>query len=153
MTQTITQVFKAAWPYLFEIGGSFFCFSLLFFLYAKYKTGKNLKELLQIYFGIITMAFFLAGLVLSVVFVLIHYVPFFHIIIFLLTISSMSILLKYAFFGLSKKVMIFDIGIVLANVYCSYVLMMQERLSIYHYLLLGVVVFCFFLYQQIKKIF
>ncbi len=150
--QAVIQAFKVAWLYVFEIGVSVLCFSLLFFMYAKYKTGKNFKELLQMYFAIIATACFLTGLILSTVFVLIHYIPIFHIVVFLLSASSISILLKHLFIGLNKKAIIFDIGIVFANAYCSYVLVMQERLDIYHYLLLGSVVFCFFLYQQIKKV-
>lgn len=152
MMQTIIALLKMAWVHIAEIGVSVLCFSLFFLAYARYKTGKDLKDLLQMYFEVIATSCLFTSFVLSVVFVLIHYVPMFHIVIFLLTVSSVSILLKYIFVGLNKKAMIFDIGIVLANMYCSYVLMMQERLDMYHYLLLGTVVFCFFLYQQIKKI-
>lgn len=150
--QTFIDLLQAATVYAIQIGAGILSFSLLFFVYARYKTGKNLKELLQLFFDVIAKAIVFTSFVLGAVFVLIRYVPISHVLIFLLGVSSVSILLKYLLLGLRKKAMIFDVGIILANVYCSYVLMMQEQLDIHHYLLLGFIVFCFFLYQQAKKI-
>lgn len=150
--QTMIEILKMTWLYVVEIGASFLCFSLFFFAYARYKTGKEFKALLHMYFDVIAKSGLFTAIVLGAVFVLIQYVPMFHIVIFLLSISSISILLKYVFAHLNKKAMIFDTTIILANAYCSYVLIMQEKLTVHHNLLLGGVIFCFFLYQQIKKI-
>ena len=129
-----------------------FCFSVLFLIYAKYKTGRELKGLVQLYFAIIAKSTILTGLLLVAFFVLTKYVPVFHIIVFLLCVSSVSILLKYVSIIPSKKTMLVDICIVLINVYCAYVLITQEQFGIYHYVLLACIAFCFFGYQQIKKI-
>lgn len=143
---------KSTWLYAVEISAILLCFSLSFFVYARYKTGKNFSALLHMYSNVITRAGLFSAIVLGAIFILMSYVPLFHIVIFLLCISSISILLKYVFVALNKKAMILDTGIILSNAYCSYVLVMQEKLTVHHYLLLGIVVFCFFLYQQVKKI-
>lgn len=152
MTELMIKSLKITWSYVMGIGLGILSFSALFFLYAKYKTGKDFKPLLQMYIEIVTKSLLYTSFVLGLVFVLVHYVPVSYIIIFLLTVSSLAILLKYLFIRSHKKVMIFDIGVILANMYCSYVLLMQDRFDVNHYLLLGFVILCFFLYQQIKKI-
>jgi len=152
MVSFLVQFCKASWHYIVQIGAGFLIFSALFFLYAKYKTGKNFKELSQLYFEMISKAGIITGVVLGVVAILTEYVPTCHIVIFLLGLSSLSILFKYVHVVQSKKTMATDVCIILANMYCSYLLLMQDRFVIKDYAVLAFMVFSISLYQQIKKL-
>lgn len=152
MMQSIVQVLKIGWRYVVQICVSVLSFTILFFLYAKYKTGKSFQDISKLYFEMISKALIFTGLLLGFVFILTEYIPTCHIVVFLLGISSATILLKYVRIVQSKRIMAIDACIVLTNIYCSYLLIMQDRFEIKDYFVLSLIAFCFFFYQQIKKI-
>lgn len=152
MIENIAAFFKMSFDYLVYIITGFFFATLVFLGYAKLKTGKSWQDIFNLYFQVLLTSLFFTTLLLLSVFILTDYVPMLYIVATLLIVSSVSILFKYVSAAQSAKTMLIDGVLVLANCYFSYLLIMHDRFDIDDYIVLGVVSFCFFLYQQIKQI-
>ena len=152
MIQNFLVLFKTSFYYLLNIITVLIIAASIFLCYFKVKTGKSFKSLLSLYFDVILKSFVFTGLLLICVFILTKYISIIYVLLFFILLSSISILLKYIHFVKSKKMILVDGFIIMSNIYFSYLLIMHERFKINNYMILGLSLFCFFLYQQIKKI-
>lgn len=152
MIQDISALLKIGFEYFVQIISGLFFGSAIFLGYAKWKTGGSFQEVFSLYVNVLVKSLLFSTILLATVFGLIHYVPILYIVAGLLVISSLSICFKYVYVLQSRATILTDGCIVLVNIYCSYLLIMDDHLHIDHYIVLGIASFCFFLYQQIKKI-
>ena len=126
---------------------------LLFFLFAKYKTDRSFQELFQQYSSMFMHALFFALSLLVVIAILTKSLSACTIATVLLCISSLSIILKYIDVVKEHWMILFDLWILLSNMYVIYTLITQEAVSLTHYMVLYTVVLYVFVYQQVRKLY
>ena len=152
MIQDVLFLFKSGFYYLLNIVSVLIFAAAIFLCYFKVKTGKSFKYLLSLYFDVLLKSFLFTGFLLICVFIFTKYISINYVVMCLLILSSVTILLKYINLIQFKKMILIDGCIIMSNIYFSYLLIMHERFKINNYMILGLSLFCFFLYQQIKKI-
>ncbi len=124
----------------------------IWFSYAKYSTKESWVILKDKYIYLLWQATVFTGLLLALVYVCIHYISQTYCIVLLLGLSSFSIGMKYLFSFAKKSWLAFDACIIGANGYCSYILLMHEQMHFSEYLFLAQIIFCFFVYQNMKNL-
>lgn len=125
----------------------------LFFVFAKYKTGQELHVLFTSYVQLFVRALMFTLTLLCMIIILTKYVSTCTIAVLLLAISSMSISIKYFDLIKEDKAIVFDLWILLSNLYVMYSLATNDPVSVVHYLALYAVVLYVFLYQRLKVVY
>lgn len=126
---------------------------ILFFVFAKYRTGQTFKELLVKFSNMFAQALFFATSLLFAIVILVKGFSVATFTIIMLSISSMAIMMKYI--GLIKeyRIIVFDGTVLLLNMFDIYFLMTDAPVVTKHFFIFYVVVLYLFLYQHVRKLY